>query len=347
MTLSQLRGIISTLVDPEAKNNDNLQNNYAISPKVAIKYLRLVAPKCEDYLLSCRWNSASVRCTSLFKLVLTDTGFCCSFNAITQNSQKSDPRNDLEVMKQEAEFDYLQKAVWDYTDKYREKNGLPDEDLTETNTPNATSTDSYTCARVYDDDLFPGICAFINLCRHNPRACKLSPPLPTTATIGSNLQDDFPLKSAGAGRSRGLTLMLDTLRCEAVPTDSFKGLRVLVHDPDDFPNVGERGMIIGPGMENQISITGTDIVSNEILRNFAAARRGCYFSDEFPLKYYSEYSRSACVVECETEFIYNECQCTPYYLPGKPRHSVLLTRSPNIIEIKLPLFCRKSHTMLC
>ena len=319
-------------MDPEARNNDNLQNNFAISPKLAIKYLRLVAPKCEDYLLTCRWNSASVRCTNLFRLMLTDTGYCCSFNAISQNYRKSDPRNDIEVMKQEAEFDYLQKAVWDYTDKYREKNGLPEEDLnTDSTTPNATSTDSYTCARVYDDDLFPGICTYISKCRDNPRVCKLSPPLPTTAPIGSNIMDEFPIKAAGAGRSRGLVLMLDTLRCEAVPTDSFKGLRVLVHDPDEFPNVGERGLIVGPGMENQIAITGTDIVSNEILRNFAATRRGCYFSDEFPLKYYSEYSRSSCVVECESEFIYNECQCTPYYLPGKDIIDITITCRTTIL----------------
>ena len=58
LTLSQIRSIISTLVDPEARNNDNLQGSHiAVSPKQVIKYLRLVAPKCDDYLLTCRWNS--------------------------------------------------------------------------------------------------------------------------------------------------------------------------------------------------------------------------------------------------------------------------------------------------
>jgi hypothetical protein len=62
LTLSQIRTIISTLVDPEARNNDNLQApNTEVNPKQAIKYLRLVAPKCDDYLLTCRWNSAGIK----------------------------------------------------------------------------------------------------------------------------------------------------------------------------------------------------------------------------------------------------------------------------------------------
>ena len=256
-----------------------------------------------------------MKCTNLFKLTLTDTGYCCSFNSIPQKYRKSDPKNDAEVQKQEAEFDYLQKAVWDYTDKFREKNGIPTE--SETMDVNVTTTDGFSCSRICDDDLFPGICSYLTKCRNDPTKCKLSQPLPTTPPLGGNLADDFPLKAVGAGRSRGLTLMLDTLRCDTVPTDSFKGLRVFVHDPDEFPAVGERGFIVGPGMENQVTVTGTDIYSEDILRNFSPMRRGCYFTDEFPLKYYHEYSRSSCVIECESEFINRECQCTPYYSPGK------------------------------
>lgn len=101
-----------------------------------------------------------------------------------------------------------------------------------------------------------------------------------------------------------------------MPTDSFKGLRVLVHDPEEFPAVGERGFIVGPGMETQVAVTATDTFSAEVLRAFAAKRRGCYFSDEFPLKYYKEYSRSSCVLECENNYIHEKCGCVPYYAPG-------------------------------
>jgi len=97
-SLSQMKSIISTLVDPEGRNNDNIEliNNLKLDKdllvpaETALKFLRLVAPKCQDYLLTCRWNSQSVACTNLFKLVLTDTGYCCSFNAIESKIQKKE-----------------------------------------------------------------------------------------------------------------------------------------------------------------------------------------------------------------------------------------------------------------
>jgi hypothetical protein len=92
-----MKSIISSLVDPEGRNNDNVQLNsfnldkhVVVGAETSIKFLRLVAPKCEDYLLTCRWNSQSVPCTNLFKLVLTDTGYCCSFNAIESKIQKKE-----------------------------------------------------------------------------------------------------------------------------------------------------------------------------------------------------------------------------------------------------------------
>ncbi|XP_021959702.1 pickpocket protein 28 [Folsomia candida] len=104
--------------------------------------------------------------------------------------------------------------------------------------------------------------------------------------------------------------------CDSIPTDSFKGLRVFVHNADDFPAVAERGYIVGPGMETQVGVTAVDTYSGDVLRGFSAKTRGCFFPDEFPLKFYKEYSRSACIVECETEFVFQECQCVTYFSPG-------------------------------
>lgn len=43
-----MKAIISSLVDPEGKNNDyNLLEKNAVTPGVALKLLRLVAPKCQ------------------------------------------------------------------------------------------------------------------------------------------------------------------------------------------------------------------------------------------------------------------------------------------------------------
>jgi len=77
-----MKAIISRLVDPDAKNNDHEEfSKLKVSPETALKYLQLVTPKCEDYLLICSWNNRKALCRELFRLVLTDSGYCCSFNA--------------------------------------------------------------------------------------------------------------------------------------------------------------------------------------------------------------------------------------------------------------------------
>lgn len=210
ITLSKMRSILSQLVDPEARNNDHIQVNPSVNPKLAMKYLRLVAPKCEDYLLTCRWNGATAKCSNLFKLTLTDTGYCCTFNAIEARVKKSEGKNEAEVQEQESNYSFLQKAVWDYTDIFREKNGVPD-DTDDFNTTGPVP-DAFTCQRLFDDDLFPGICRYLKKCKENPKRCRLTKPLPTPSMLGGSISDKYPLKALGAGRSRGLTLMLDTLR---------------------------------------------------------------------------------------------------------------------------------------
>jgi hypothetical protein len=83
LKLSEMRKVISGLVDPESKNNDNDPKlSASVDSKMTMKFLRLVSPKCEDYLLRCGLNGKKPSCSELFKLVLTDSGYCCSFNAM-------------------------------------------------------------------------------------------------------------------------------------------------------------------------------------------------------------------------------------------------------------------------
>ena len=38
-------------------------------------------PQCKDLLLHCTWQNAEIDCLRLFKVMTTDDGFCCVFNA--------------------------------------------------------------------------------------------------------------------------------------------------------------------------------------------------------------------------------------------------------------------------
>jgi len=143
----------------------------------------------------------------------------------------------LEVEQQELEYEYLQRAVWDYADKFNILTSTTSAwEYTDFLENGTDPTDFFSCTHVYSDELFPGICKHIQSCREDPSLCQAPD---NRTTKGDNLGGldnskqenmflkDFPLTVTGAGRSRGLHLMLDTLRCGSVPTDSFKGFRVL------------------------------------------------------------------------------------------------------------------------
>ncbi len=38
-------------------------------------------PRCKDLLVHCSWMGETTDCLRLFKVMTTDDGFCCIFNA--------------------------------------------------------------------------------------------------------------------------------------------------------------------------------------------------------------------------------------------------------------------------
>lgn len=41
-----------------------------------------ITPNCNDFLLACEFNGHKIECAKDFEVVVTDYGFCCSFNVI-------------------------------------------------------------------------------------------------------------------------------------------------------------------------------------------------------------------------------------------------------------------------
>lgn len=42
--------------------------------------LSMVSTTCEDMLIKCNWKGDQITCDSIFEIVKTSHGFCCSFN---------------------------------------------------------------------------------------------------------------------------------------------------------------------------------------------------------------------------------------------------------------------------
>ena len=51
---------------------------------IFLSFLFQSMPQCRDLLLHCSWQSQEIDCLRLFKVMTTDDGFCCLFNAYKQ-----------------------------------------------------------------------------------------------------------------------------------------------------------------------------------------------------------------------------------------------------------------------
>ena len=57
-----------------------------------------------------------------------------------------------------------------------------------------------------------------------------------------------------AGIMNGLSVLLNTQNCGFIPRSSFLGLKVLVHENKEFPEVLNKGFVVSPGTENFVSV---------------------------------------------------------------------------------------------
>ena len=115
-----------------------------------------------------------------------------------------------------------------------------------------------------------------------------------------------PLYSMGAGDKMGVTVMLFADTPQYFMTSAFfEGWKVLVHHPEDFPAVKEKGFAVSPGTETFVAVDAFDVISTDDIRDIDVEKRHCYFDDEIQLDYFNKYTRSSCMVECQVSAIIN------------------------------------------
>lgn len=96
-----------------------------------------------------------------------------------------------------------------------------------------------------------------------------------------------PRPAAGTGSELGLTLLLnaDINEYYCSSTNSY-GFKVLVHSPNDLPNIANYGTSVANGFESQLIITPTLSESSYSVRNIPFKVRQCIFEAENALTFY-------------------------------------------------------------
>lgn len=133
----------------------------------------------------------------------------------------------------------------------------------------------------------------------------------------ANAKDDvYPYRAFGRGVNQGLSLVLDAALDEyyCSTTNGF-GFKIQLHTPREAPKIADLGFLVQPGIESRIVIDTNIEQASDSIRGIDYRKRKCFFAFEKYLRYYNMYNARNCMLECEANYTYEQCGCTPYYLP--------------------------------
>lgn len=92
-----------------------------------------------------------------------------------------------------------------------------------------------------------------------------------------------------------------------------------IHSPNELPwdqTNRFRMQFNNEDMRELFVAVEPDIInSDEKLRSYSPKERDCYFSNEFPLKYFLEYSKNKCEYECYINVTEEKYKCLPDFMP--------------------------------
>ncbi|GFG30440.1 hypothetical protein Cfor_03682, partial [Coptotermes formosanus] len=139
--------------------------------------------------------------------------------------------------------------------------------------------------------------------------------------IGIKQEDrNIPAKTTTSGYRMGLSVLVRINPDEYYATNmaSF-GVKVLVHDPYDYPDLNTVKKMVSLGSDIFFSIPPWVTYSTPDVRNIPVQNRGlrgCVFPDEVNLRKMKQYSYNNCITECRENYTLEICGCTQFYYPN-------------------------------
>ncbi|XP_023340883.1 sodium channel protein Nach [Eurytemora carolleeae] len=294
-----------------------------------------ILPNCERMFLYCKWQGKQVECKDFVQLRKTDSGFCCSFNTIniadnfekesSGSSEDEDYYDDYVEYGENDDYDYnVGTAAGDPTDSAEE----------ETTTQGTAPTVRY-----------PGVIAGYekdtdNMCLNKPGSTtgeSQAPPAPAVPPKKQEKKETVIFNTNLAGPDFGFTFNIDPNLAdefvntwdEHTSTDYFTGFKVLIHSPDEFPEVSAKSIPIHEGTETFIALSAQVTKSTESVQSMSQTRRSCLLENEVNvpdlnvnLNVFKSYSQANCLLECQAAATLSLCNCLMYYYPKFPKKFV-------------------------
>lgn len=156
------------------------------------------------------------------------------------------------------------------------------------------------------------------------------------------VNNTYPYHSYGAGVRGGLIVLLRLYEhdLDYLCRGPVQGFKVLLHLPNEHPNIGNHYFRVPLNMETFVTINPEVKRTAESLKHKHSDDRGCLYSSEKQLKYYKEYTRSNCEQECLANITMQKCGCVKFSMPRKytaPNSNVYVT-----LTVEMLLNCRRA-----
>ena len=125
--------------------------------------------------------------------------------------------------------------------------------------------------------------------------------------------------SAGAGLENGIKLVLDlhsNFEDLGSVSRDFEAFRMYVGQPTEFPVLDHNYILVQPGHETFLSLSG-EVHSASGIEDLTPEDRNCYFPHEGDLAFYNNYTYLNCRFACGILLAEAQVGCMPWYLPQR------------------------------
>lgn len=97
----------------------------------------------------------------------------------------------------------------------------------------------------------------------------------------------IPRPAAGGGRHLGLFIVMNVSANDYYcSSTNSAGVKVLLHNPIETPNIANYGFSLTPGFETRINIIPRFTSASNHIRQVPLEQRQCVFANEIELKYF-------------------------------------------------------------
>ncbi|XP_061393667.1 pickpocket protein 28-like [Musca vetustissima] len=136
-------------------------------------------------------------------------------------------------------------------------------------------------------------------------------------TAGTELGTSYPARVLSSGTKAGVTAILldNKTNIDYGCREASQGYKLLLHSPDDVPQVSKHFLHIPMNEETTIAVLPSMMTTSKAIAKYSPEKRQCYMAKERQLRFFQVYTENNCELECLTNFTLHRCGCVKFSMP--------------------------------